>query len=116
MLALVQDGCFDDLLAALPLGLVLRQEYHAHGVAVALGQVEAECLGLFLEEAVGHLEENAAAVARLGVAAARAAMGEVNQHLEAVLDQLVAAPAVDIAQKPDPAGVVFIRWIVQSLA
>ena len=70
---------------------VARHEELADGVMAGLGQGEAE-LGAFLgEEAVRDLGQHAAAVAERRVGAGRAAMVEVDQDLQALLEDGVRA-------------------------
>jgi hypothetical protein len=42
-------------------------------------------------------------------------MGQILEDLEAVLDDLVARPRLQIGDKADTAGIVFSLWIVESL-
>ena len=64
---------------------------------------------------MGHLEQDAGAVAGVGLAAARAAMVEVFQHLNRLLQDLVRLPPFDIDNKADATGVVLEPRIVQAL-
>ena len=59
-----------------------------------------------------QLHQDAGAVTRSRIAAAGAAMGQVVQHTQALLDDLVGLLAFDICYEANAAGVVLERWIV----
>ena len=62
-----------------------------------------------------HLQQNAGAVAGVFFTAARAAMIEILQHRERLLDDLVGLFTFDIDHEADAAGVVLETRIVQPL-
>ncbi len=91
------------------------QEAHGHAVSAGLGQRDAQ-LGAFAdEEGVGNLDEDAGAVAGLRVATRRAAMGEVDEHLKALADDLVAFFAADVRDQSHAAGIVLIARMIEAL-
>src|SRR5262249_46959002 len=92
-----------------------REEHHAD--AVAAGCWKADPLGgaLAPEERVGNLDQDAGAVAGERIAAAGAAMGEVLQHGERLLDDVVGALALDVHHEADAAGVAFGPRVQKSL-
>ena len=61
------------------------------------------------------LDENAGAVSRLRIAAAGATMCQVQQNLNALADDFVTLVAGDAGDKPDTAGVVLVRRVVETL-
>ena len=63
-----------------------RQEHAARAVFARRRQRDAEIAGLFAQEFVRHLNEDAGAVACVHLAAARAAMQQVDQQLQRLLD------------------------------
>ena len=65
------------------------QEGHAHAVLAGRRQGEAQPGALAREELVRDLDEHAGAVAGFRVAAAGAAMGQVDQNLDALDDDVV---------------------------
>src|SRR5690606_16424912 len=85
-LAFLGGNALDQRGDALALGLVARQEEMADAVMARLGQIEAELAAFLAEKGVRDLDENARAVARLGVGADRAAMLEVFEDPQAVFD------------------------------
>ncbi len=93
---------------------VARQEGMADGVMAGLGQIDAEFGGLAREELVRDLHQNAGAVAGARVGADRAAMLEVEQDFQRVVDNLVGFAAFDVGDEADPAGILFQRRIVES--
>ena len=62
-----------------------------------------------------HLDEHARAVAGVGLAAARAAMVEVPQHLDRLLQDVVRFAALDVDDEADAAGLVLEPRIVKTL-
>ena len=62
-----------------------------------------------------NLNQNARAVARLRIAARRAAMGQVDQHLKTLADNLVALFAANARDQPHAAGIVLIPRVIEPL-
>ena len=87
----------------------------ADGVVAGLGKRDAERRGDHFEELVRNLHEDAGAVAGKRVGADGAAMGQILQDLEALLDDFVARPGLQVGDEADAAGIVFSLWIVESL-
>ncbi len=116
VLAFLDDDRLDALLAETPLLIIAGQKEHAHPVLARNGQPQSEPPSLLLEEAMGHLHENPRPVAGLRIAPRGAAVREVDEYLQALLDELVRLTTVDVADEADPARVVFEAGIVESLA
>ena len=70
---------------------------------------------LLAEEPVRNLDQDAGAVAGQRVGADRAAVGQVLQDLQALLDDGVALRALDVRDEADAAGVVFVGRVVETL-
>ena len=68
-----------------------------------------------LEERVRHLHQHAGAVAGVGLAAAGAAMVEIAQDLDGLLQDLVGLAALHVDDEADAAGVVLELRIVETL-
>ena len=113
--ALLEGDPLDELLAAATRGRVGGQEHEAGAVARALGQRDAELLALLGEKGVRHLHQDPGAVAGVLLAAAGAAVLEVEQHLDRLLDDRVRLAAVRVDDEPDPARVVLEAGIVETL-
>src|SRR5204863_4258269 len=88
-------------------------EDHADAVAVRGGQLDPQRLRLATEERVGDLHEDAGAVARVGIAPARAAMREVLEDREPLLHDVVRTLALHVHDEADPARVVLESGISQ---
>ena len=65
------------------------------------------------KEDIRDLNQNAGAVAASGVSPRRAAVLQVDEQLEGLLHDGVRAPAVEVNDEPDAAGVVLVARIVQ---
>ena len=113
--ALALDLLGPDVADHLPPIGIARHEERADGVFVGLGQGETEPLRLLGEELVRDLDQNAGAVAGARVGADRAAMLEIAEDGEGILDQLVRGAALDVGNEADPAGILFERGVVKSL-
>ena len=69
-----------------------------------------------LEKRVRNLNQNARAIAGLRIAAAGAAMRQIDQNLNALQDDVVRLPALDIGDKADAASVMLVLRAVKSLS
>ncbi len=92
-----------------------RKEGHAHPVFARRGEGEAELGALAREELVRDLDQHAGAVAGFRVAAACAAVRQVDQNLNALDDDVVRFLAFDIGNEADTAGVAFLSRVVKTL-
>ena len=68
------------------------------------------------EELVWDLDQNAGAVAGLGIASASAAMRQVEQHLNSLAYNVVTFVATDAGDKSDATGVMLLRRVVETLS
>ena len=94
---------------------ILREEHHADRVAFALGQLDAACRALATQQRVRDLDEQAGAVAGLGIAAAGTAMTEIHEDLDASLHHVVGGLAGDVRDEADAAGVVLEGRVIEPL-
>ena len=92
------------------LGLA-RQEHQA-GAVVAGGRQRGRRHAA--QERVGHLNEDAGAVARVDLAAAGAPVRQVLQDLKRLSDNRMGLPALDVHDEADAARVVLVDGIVQA--
>src|SRR6185436_9955715 len=111
---LVLDRPLDLVLARDARGRVARQEYHADAVLPRRRQLHALLRHLLAEEAVGDLDQAARAVGQLRVVAHRAAVAQVLQDREALLDDAVRLPALDVRDEADAARVVLVGRVIQA--
>ncbi len=92
LLPLLDRDAHAQLLAAQPQGRIVREEAHGDGVVAGRRQLELELRAReAAEQAVGHLQHQPGAVARVGIGSARAAMLHRGEHRERALDHLAAA-------------------------
>ena len=91
------------------------KEDHADAVLAGGREREAE-LGAFAgEELVRDLNQDAGAVAGFRIAAACAAVRQVDEDLDALDDDVVRFLALDVGDETDTAGIVFIARVVETL-
>ena len=95
--------------------LVNGKEDHGHAVCARLGQLNAEFAALAREEDMRNLNQNAGAIARLRITACRSAMGEVDEDLETLADDVVALFALDACHQAHSARIVLIARVVETL-
>ncbi len=106
---------FEDPLAEDPLLQFHREEYHSDSVGAGGGKRNTELGAFARKEVVRDLYQKAGAIARLGVASARASVGEVDEDLDAARDDIVRLTALNVRDEADAAGIVLVLWIVQTL-
>ena len=115
-LPLVGDHLGDERLHGGALIGVLRHEDVADRVLAGLGQGEAQPLRLAGEELVRDLHQHAGAVAHQRVGADGAAMLEVLEDLQPVLDDAVGLAVVQVDDEADAAGVALVQRVVEAAA
>jgi len=114
-LALFLDDRVQQDLHLLALLGIARQEHQAAPVLGGTGKGDLEASALPPQELVGHLQQDAGAVAGVRLAAAGATVQEVDQHLQGLAHDRVRAPALDVDDESDAAGVVLEARVVQTL-
>ena len=113
--ALALDHLGVDVADHLPPVGIARHEQGADRVFARRRQPEAELVGRRGEERMRDLHQDAGAVAGARIGADRAAMLEIAQDRERVLDDLVGFAALDVGDEADPAGAFAQRRIVEAL-
>ena len=93
--------------------VLLGEVKHADAVLARGGEVELGGDGA--EEIVGDGAEDAGAVAGVLLAAARAAMGHADEHLERLGDILAGGGLVELAHESHAAGVAVVRGVEKAL-
>ena len=114
-LAFELDGALQLFLASQTRRVLLRQKDHADAVFAGRRQLDALLGHLLAVELVGHLDQDARAVAHQLVGPHGAAVVEVFQNLERLGDDCVAFFALDVRHKADAARVVLVRRVVQAV-
>jgi hypothetical protein len=94
---------------------VPRQEHEAGSVGAVRRQRDAEPRGLPAEETIRHLDEDAGAVAGVGLASACPAVQEVDEHTQGLAHDRVGGDTLDVHDEADAAGVVLVAGIVEAL-
>ena len=79
------------------------------------GSVKPSVGALAREELVRNLDQDAGAVAGFRIAAAGAAMRQVDQDLQSLEDDVVRLLALDVDHETDAAGVVLVAGVVETL-
>ena len=114
-LAFLGDDVREQVLDLRALDGVARQEHHAHAVFARRRQIDAEHARFLAEEAVRQLQQHAGAVAGVRLAAARAAVQQVDDHLERLPHDPVRPAALDVDDESHAARVVFLARVVEAL-
>src|SRR5690606_6624553 len=112
---LVVDDARDDFLDLPAFVTVPGQEDQTDAVVAGRRQVERE-VGRRPEEPVGDLNQDAGAVARVGLATAGAAMLEIPEDLDALADDVVRPASLEMDDEADAAGVLLVLGIVKALS
>ena len=110
---LLGDDPLDHRLRLLSGDGVGGQKGVADGVATAFGQLEPGIGDDVAQEAVGYLQQDARAVAGVGLRTRGAAMLHVPERGQPVDDELVAGDALDVRDERDTTGVVLETRIVE---
>ena len=95
-------------------GVVVREEQHGHAVIALVGQKLAFLLRFLAEEAVWNLEQHARAVAGVALQARAAAVLQVHQHRQRIIEHGMTAHALEVRQRADAASVVLVEAAVQA--
>ena len=90
-------------------------ENHTHAILADGGERDFEFAAFTAKKRIGHLNQNARAIALQLVGADRATVRQVLQNLEALDDDVVALAPLNVGDKTHAAGVVFMFGIVQAL-
>ena len=95
--------------------LLARQEHESRTVSAFGRQLHAETSGLGPEERVRHLNEDAGAVAGVDLAAAGAAMQQIDQELKRLPDDGMRTLPFDVHDEAHTTGVMLVVWGLQPL-
>ncbi len=93
-------------------GAVGGEEGDTDGVAAGRGELEA---GHLAQERVGDLAEDSGAVARVRLGAGRAAVLEVPQYGQGLLNKCVGGLAGEVRHESDATGVLLVARVVHAL-
>ena len=113
--AFFAHDAFDDAFGAEARLRFHGQEGHADAVLAGGRQGEAEFGALAGEELVGDLDEDSGAVAGFGIATAGSSVGQVDEDLDALDDDVVISNPLDVRNEANSAGIVLIARVVEAL-
>ena len=95
--------------------VVLREEQHGHAIVALCRQNLAALLGLFTEKVMRNLEQDAGAVAGVLLESRTAAVLQVDQNGQCVIQNLVMALTVDIGKRADATCIVVEFGAIKAL-
>jgi hypothetical protein len=91
------------------------QESHPDRVLARCWQSKAERFTLARKKLVRDLDQDSGPVAGFRIAAACAAMRQVDKDLNSLLDNFVTFFAANAGDKPNAAGIMLVRRVVETL-
>jgi hypothetical protein len=115
ILTFVLDRALDLVFAGKARRRIARQEDHSDAVLTRRRQVNLLLRQFVAEKPVRNLDQAACAIRQLRVPTHRAAVRQVLQHGQSLLDDRVRFPALDVSDEADTAGVAFVSGVVQAL-
>ena len=95
---------------------MLGQKHHADAIVADLRQGNALRMAFLAHEGIGNLHQDAGTIAGEGVSTHSAAVGEVPQDTQTLLDDFVALPSLDVGHKAYATGVMLIGRVIQALS
>ena len=95
--------------------VVLREKQHGHAIVALCRQNLAALLSLFAEKVMRNLEQDAGAVAGVLLESGAAAVLQVDQNGQCVVQDLVMALAVDIGKRADATCIVVEFGAIKAL-
>ena len=95
--------------------VVLREEQHGHTIVALCRQNLAALLGLFTKKVMRNLEQDASAVAGVLLESRAAAVLQVDQNGQRIVQNLVMALTVDIGKRADATSIVVEFGAIKAL-
>src|SRR5205807_10142609 len=95
--------------------LLDREKSYSDGVFSWHRQSKSKALAFAREKLVRNLDEHSGAVASFGIAAACATVREIDQDLNALLNDLVALFTVNAGDTAHAAGIILVRGMIKTL-
>ena len=115
LLPFLDDDTLEERLDLGPKRGIARQEYES-GAVMPLGRErDPDPRRFAAQEPIGHLNQDARAVARVRLAATGAAMEQVDEHLQRLPHDRVRALPLDVHDEAHTAGVVLVAGVVKTL-
>ncbi len=94
---------------------IARQEDQPAAIFARGGKRKAIAFGHALQKAVWNLQQDAGTVTRVDFAAAGAAMIQIAQYLDGLLQDAMRFAPLDVHDEADPAGIVLVGRVVKAL-
>ena len=95
--------------------VILREEQHGHAIVALCRQNLAALLSLFTEKVMRNLEQDASAVAGVLLESRAAAVLQVDQNGQCIIQNLVMALTVDIGKRADATCIVVEFGAIKAL-
>ena len=95
--------------------VVLREEQHGHAIVALCRQNLTALLSLFTEKVMRNLEQDASAVAGVLLESRAAAVLQVDQNGQCIVQNLVMALTVDIGKRADATCIVVEFGAIKAL-
>ena len=95
--------------------VVLREEQHGHAIVALCRQNLTALLSLFTEKVMRNLEQDASAIAGILLESRAAAVLQVDQNGQRVVQNLVMALTIDIGKRADAACIVVEFGAIKAL-
>src|SRR6185312_2113939 len=92
-----------------------RQKSHADRILARRRQRKSKRLAFARKKLVRNLNQHARTVASLRIATAGSAVGQIDQDLNALLDNLMTFLAAHASYEPDAAGVMLVGRVIKTL-
>ena len=100
------NRAFDLLLACYPRRGFARQKHHADAVLARGRQRDAQFAARASKESVGQLQQDARAIALQRIGPRRAAMRQIDEDLQPLIDDGVTLASLDVCDKSETTSIV----------
>jgi hypothetical protein len=109
------NGAFDFFLTSQAGSRLLWQKEHADAIIARLRQGYILFRHFLAEIGIGYLNQDTCTVTHQRVSANGATVVQIFQNLQTLLNDRVAFLPLDVCDKTDTTGIVFVGWVVKSL-
>jgi len=113
---LFAGNLFKDAFADQPVVRIHGKKNHADAVLTGPGHGETHAGRFPFKKCVRNLNQNARAIACLRIASASATVGQINQDLHALHDNVMRLASFNAGDKSDTACIMLVQRVIQSLS
>jgi len=92
----------------------MGQEHHADTILTRLREVDSLFKQFWSKEPVRYLEQHSGTITRQGISTNRTPMGEVGEHGQALIDNLVRLAAFDVGDESYATRVVVESSVIEA--